>query len=65
MKGGMSPAQCPFAKERFSKDETIFLGQSCKDKYDVDSVDMGLCLGGEVQCVQPEAGPRRAARAQI
>lgn len=57
----MSPAQCRFAKKRFSKDETIFLGQSRKDKYDVDGVDIGLCLEGDVQCVQPEAGPQRSA----
>lgn len=60
MKGEMSPAQCRFAKEGFSIDETIFLRQSHKDKFDVDSMDMELCLG-EVQCAQPRAGTKYAA----
>lgn len=65
MKGEMRPAQCPFAKEVFSKDETIFLVRSLKDKYDVDSVDVGLCLGGEVQHAQARTAPPCAAWAQI
>lgn len=60
----MSPTQCPFAKEGFSKDETIFLGQSCQDKYDVDRMDMGLCVR-ELQCAQPGAGPQYVAWTQI
>lgn len=49
----------------FSKDETIFLVRSPKDKYDVDSVDTGLCLGGQVQHAQAGAGPRCAAWTRI
>lgn len=60
MKGEMRPAQCPFAKEVFSEDETIFLVRSPKDKYDVDSVDMGLCLR-EVQHAQARTGSQCAA----
>lgn len=56
----MRPAQCPFAKEVFSEDETIFLVRSPKDKYDVDSVDMGLCLR-EVQHAQARTGSQCAA----
>lgn len=52
-------------KRLFSKDETIFLVRSPKDKYDVDSVDMGLCLGGQVQHAQAGTGPRCAAWTQI
>lgn len=55
----------PVCKRGFSKDETIFLVQSPKDKYDVDSVDMGFCLGGEVKHAQARTGPRCAGWAQI
>jgi len=61
----MSPAQCQFAKADFSEDEKIFLGQSCKVKYDMDSMDMGLCLGGDVQYAQPRTNPQCAAWTQI
>lgn len=53
MKGEMSPAQCWFAKEGFFKDETIFPGQSCRDKY--DAWIWGF-VSEELQPAQPGAG---------
>lgn len=50
----MRPAQCPFAKEVFSEDETIFLVWSPKDKYDVDSVDMGFVWEEKCSVLRPE-----------